>query len=363
MSTQIQRRRGTTSQHSTFTGALGEITVDTDKKTAVIHDGVTAGGSPLAKELSSITGNLDRKHFSIGCIPRCTGGVFSLLDDAGHHPMNVASVTQPDAYAIRINYAKTATKINSFVVGADDALAPHGVIAGGDVGTSYANIQAFAPLRFFADNNNAPPNGVFTDLWAPSFSAGAITLTHTDASTLTVTHPPVAHNTPATVSLVNFTYNQFTPVVSFNDTTVVIIMKGDAAGYISYDGSSWSQSISQMRDAPTLTWTASNTLKIEIPNSPSSAVPVVSSHQGGVIPAIYNIGVGYFEVAFYDYAGVRITTPSTAMKFWYRQDFRVPVVWPSGAIVSVDRGICHVPSANFSGVAGNNFWVAGDMEY
>lgn len=48
MATQIQRRRGTTAQHSTFTGALGELTVDTDKKTVVVHDGITAGGSPLA---------------------------------------------------------------------------------------------------------------------------------------------------------------------------------------------------------------------------------------------------------------------------------------------------------------------------
>lgn len=48
MATQIQRRRGTTAQHSTFIGALGELTVDTDKKTVVVHDGITAGGSPLA---------------------------------------------------------------------------------------------------------------------------------------------------------------------------------------------------------------------------------------------------------------------------------------------------------------------------
>lgn len=50
MTTALQLRRGTTSQHSTFTGANGEVTVDTTKKTAVVHDGVTAGGTPLAKE-------------------------------------------------------------------------------------------------------------------------------------------------------------------------------------------------------------------------------------------------------------------------------------------------------------------------
>lgn len=48
MSKQVQFRRGTTAQHATFAGAVGEVTVDTDKKTAVIHDGETPGGSPLA---------------------------------------------------------------------------------------------------------------------------------------------------------------------------------------------------------------------------------------------------------------------------------------------------------------------------
>ena len=50
MSFAFQRRRGTTSQHASFTGLNAELTVDTDKKTVVVHDGSTAGGTPLAKE-------------------------------------------------------------------------------------------------------------------------------------------------------------------------------------------------------------------------------------------------------------------------------------------------------------------------
>tara|TARA_B100001769_G_scaffold247976_2_gene219362 strand:- start:723 stop:2345 length:1623 start_codon:yes stop_codon:yes gene_type:complete len=46
----LKLRRGTTSQHSSFTGAEGEVTVDTDKETLVIHDGSTAGGHPVAAE-------------------------------------------------------------------------------------------------------------------------------------------------------------------------------------------------------------------------------------------------------------------------------------------------------------------------
>jgi len=46
---QVKLRRGTTAQHAGFTGAEGEVTVDTDKDTVVVHDGSTAGGHELAK--------------------------------------------------------------------------------------------------------------------------------------------------------------------------------------------------------------------------------------------------------------------------------------------------------------------------
>jgi len=49
MSFAFQRRRGTTAQHASFTGLNAELTVDTDKKTVVVHDGSTAGGVPLAR--------------------------------------------------------------------------------------------------------------------------------------------------------------------------------------------------------------------------------------------------------------------------------------------------------------------------
>lgn len=50
MATEVRIRRGTTAQHAAFVGAIGEITVDTDKDTVVVHDGVTAGGFPLGQE-------------------------------------------------------------------------------------------------------------------------------------------------------------------------------------------------------------------------------------------------------------------------------------------------------------------------
>lgn len=55
MSIQVKLRRGTTSQHSTFTGAEGEVTIDTDKDVVVVHDGTTVGGHPLVKASSLAT--------------------------------------------------------------------------------------------------------------------------------------------------------------------------------------------------------------------------------------------------------------------------------------------------------------------
>lgn len=57
----IQQYRGTTAQHAAYTGKVGELTVDTDKKVAVVHDGSTAGGIPMAREARKVTGDTHLK--------------------------------------------------------------------------------------------------------------------------------------------------------------------------------------------------------------------------------------------------------------------------------------------------------------
>ena len=54
---QVKLRRGTTAQHGSFTGAEGEVTVDTDKDTVVVHDGSTAGGHELRRKDDTIAGS------------------------------------------------------------------------------------------------------------------------------------------------------------------------------------------------------------------------------------------------------------------------------------------------------------------
>ena len=65
MATQVQFRRGTSAQHQTFKGALGEITVDTTKSSCVVHDAVTTGGFPLLREDGT------NSSFALGSLTSC----------------------------------------------------------------------------------------------------------------------------------------------------------------------------------------------------------------------------------------------------------------------------------------------------
>jgi hypothetical protein len=55
MAKRIQFRRGSTTEHAAFVGAPGELTIDTTKKTVVVHDGITPGGFP-ASRLEAVDG-------------------------------------------------------------------------------------------------------------------------------------------------------------------------------------------------------------------------------------------------------------------------------------------------------------------
>jgi hypothetical protein len=67
MATQVQFRRGTTTQNNAFTGAIGEITYDTELKTLRLHDGSNAGGGATLANLATAQ-TLTNKTLSTGSI-------------------------------------------------------------------------------------------------------------------------------------------------------------------------------------------------------------------------------------------------------------------------------------------------------
>lgn len=95
MATRIQLRRGTTAQHSSFTGAVGEITVDTDKDTVVVHGDSKQGGYPLAKAeglfLFDAGGNISAANL-------LTYKGYRIVIDGNY------DITLPDATASEVGY-------------------------------------------------------------------------------------------------------------------------------------------------------------------------------------------------------------------------------------------------------------------
>jgi len=73
MSKTVQLKRGNTAQNSTYTGAQGEVTVNTTNYTLVVHDGVTAGGyvvpnysnTNVAAYLITSTGNISAGNLNV----------------------------------------------------------------------------------------------------------------------------------------------------------------------------------------------------------------------------------------------------------------------------------------------------------
>lgn len=82
MATQIQFRRGTAAQHASFTGAVGELTVNTTNKSAHIHDGTTSGGFELARiNLSNVSNSSVLSIEGITLTGVCTALDFNSTSD------------------------------------------------------------------------------------------------------------------------------------------------------------------------------------------------------------------------------------------------------------------------------------------
>ena len=132
MARQVQLRRGTTAQTSTFTGALAEITVDTDKDVVVVHDGSTAGGHPLSK-----TSDLG------------TAATTAASDYATAAQGTLAgTAVQPNDNATLGNVSVTSVAVTGTVDGRDiaaDGTKLDGVEASADV-TDAANVTAAGAL-------------------------------------------------------------------------------------------------------------------------------------------------------------------------------------------------------------------------
>ena len=188
MSTQVQFRRGTTTQNNAFTGAAGEISVDTDLKTIRLHDGTTAGGgATMLNNISSQTAL--NKTFSTGsawqgnAIGLAYGGTGSSLT------ATAGAVAYSGASGLALSAAGTSGQIlTSGGSGAPTWVAASSISAGtSTLATTATNIAggSAGQLVIQSDTNlstfiTAGAAGTFLQSagagYAPTWAAGQVTL-------------------------------------------------------------------------------------------------------------------------------------------------------------------------------------------
>ena len=167
MAKKLQLRRGTTSQHSSFTGAVGEVTVDTDKKVVVVHDGSTAGGVPLATAADVATKQAtDAELTELATMTSGTAGALADLTQAEVEVLDGATVTTAElnildgvtATTTELNYvdgvtSNIQTQLNAKGAG-DAVLANDQTWGGAQRGTITALTDASTIAVDFNSSNN-----------------------------------------------------------------------------------------------------------------------------------------------------------------------------------------------------------------
>ena len=131
MTTQVQFRRGTTSQHTTFTGAVGEVTVDTDLDTLKVHDGAVAGGHRIAKfsDIAAQTIEIsDPSSNTITLVPGSTDVTFIGDDITVAAAGNTMTFTLNNSISIETLTVDEISSSNSSFVNINDGLNVNGNI-------------------------------------------------------------------------------------------------------------------------------------------------------------------------------------------------------------------------------------------
>lgn len=192
MATQVQFRRGTTTQNNAFTGANGEISVDTDVKTIRLHDGVTGGGASIMMNTTTAQTALN-KTFSTGSV--WTGNAVGLAYGGTGSSLSAVqgAVAYSGASGLGLSAAGTSGQVlisggtgspvwvnaSSLTTGVATTAVTATNIAGGSAGQLI--IQSDTNLSTFI---TAGAEGTFLKSagagYAPTWAAGQVTLGTSD---------------------------------------------------------------------------------------------------------------------------------------------------------------------------------------
>ena len=253
MATQVQFRRGTTTQNNAFTGANGEISVDTDVKTLRLHDGVTGGGASIMMNTTTAQTALN-KTFSTGSV--WTGNAVALAYGGTGSSLSAVqgAVAYSGASGLGLSAAGTSGQVlisggtgspvwvnaSSLTTGVATTAVTATNIAGGSAGQLI--IQSDTGLSAFI---TAGASGTFLQSagagYAPTWAAGQVTI----GSTAVALGATVTSFTGLNILTATGTSHWLLPVGTTaqrpgSPATGMVRYNTDTVGFEGYSSGSWS---------------------------------------------------------------------------------------------------------------------------
>jgi hypothetical protein len=133
MPTVVQFRRGTTAQNNSFTGAVGELSIDTDLEVIRVHDGSTVGGFALVGLASTQTiSNKIYQGTSVSVTGNITSGNFvGTLNGSGANVTSISATNISSGTLAQARLANASLTVNGTVI----ALGGSGTITATATGT------------------------------------------------------------------------------------------------------------------------------------------------------------------------------------------------------------------------------------
>ena len=179
MTKQVQIRRGTTAQHAVFTGAIAEVTYDTDKKTLIAHDGSTVGGIELArKDFANVRKAEFPETLQVGfnTDPNYQTGLTGNLNVAGISTFagivtsGMSSTSSMSSWDVRIGYGNTA-----FIVNGDQLVTGISTLAttrGTTATFNNFNVTGYGTTTFTLNTYVTEPSGIGNTIVAVASTQG-----------------------------------------------------------------------------------------------------------------------------------------------------------------------------------------------
>lgn len=305
---------------------------------------------------SALRGDLNREYNVLIGVIAANGGPLAFLDDSGHQPTGFSlTISQPNTYSTQLNFLENAGHVGTFVVVPDESYAQNGIAAGCSVFTDRAVIQASAPLTLKYAGFNAITS---TPLWN---SGGLITNTLMPNGGVKIGHPQALSNSAPVVTPLQTTGMAGTELVitDYTDNDVTVCAVDDMNGFISFNGTTWAQSLSNNVVAPASIVFSGGNLTITHADVGTNNYNVSLGPFGTPYQVVVaNVSATTIIINFYNAAGTLVTVADTNMKFFYRRNAKV-VRNLTGVAFSLNRGQCLIPNTAYENIPSGNFWIYG----